>query len=268
VNAPNISDKAFAALSKRFLSGSGISLTTDKKALVEARLRSRLVAMGHASFEAYCDFLERQDDGSEHQTLIDLLTTNETYFFREPRHFTRLAQEASKRFAHSPMRVWSAACSSGEEPYSLAMLLLDQRPLQPWEIHASDISSRALERARCGVFPLQRLEHMPAGYLERFCLRGHGRYQGRLRVNEEVRSRVQFFQHNLLGPARPSGRFEVIFLRNVLIYFDQASKLRLLSNVLSVLAPGGLLFVGHAEPLHGLTLPLDRVSDALFEKRG
>jgi chemotaxis protein methyltransferase CheR len=266
VSAPQITDKAFAALRRRFQSSSGISLSADKKALVEARLRARVVAKAHGSFDAYCELLEHHDDGTEHQTVVDLLTTNETYFFREPRHFATLALEVKTRFAHCNLRVWSAACSTGEEPYSLAMTLLDQRPLLPWEIHASDISTRVLEQARRGVFPMQRLEHMPPGYLERFCLRGRGRYAGNLRVSEEVRHRVRFYPHNLLGHARASARFEVVFLRNVLIYFEPARKLELLENVLSSLVPGGLLFVGHAEPLHALPLPLQRVTDAVFEK--
>jgi len=268
VSAPVITDRAFAALRERFQSSTGISLGADKKALVEARLRARVVAKAQGSFNKYCEYLERADDGSEHQAVIDLLTTNETYFFREPRHFAVLAHEARTRFAHGKLRVWSAACSTGEEPYSLAMTLLDQRPRLPWEVHASDISSRVLEQARLGVFPLQRLEHMPKGYLERFCLRGRGNYEGKLRVSDEVRNRVQFYLHNLLGSARPPSTFDVVFLRNVLIYFDQDRKLELLQKVLASLVPGGLLFVGHAEPLHSLTLPVRRIADAVFEKTG
>jgi chemotaxis protein methyltransferase CheR len=265
MNEPVITTKAFEALRLRFQRSTGISLSQDKKALVEARLRGRVVAKAHGSFNAYCELLERADDGSEHQIVIDLLTTNETYFFREPRHFVVLAQEAKTRFARSSLRVWSAACSTGEEPYSIAMTLIDQRPSLPWEVHASDISARVVEQARRAVFPRQRLEHMPPGYLERFCLRGRDQYQGKFRVAEEVRNRVQFYRHNLLGDS-PRSQFEVIFLRNVLIYFEQTRKLDLLKNVLSALSPGGLLFVGHAEPLNSLPLPLQRVADAVFAK--
>jgi chemotaxis protein methyltransferase CheR len=266
VSAPLITNQAFDALRERFQRSTGLNLGPDKKALVEARLRARVVLKGAGSFNAYCDFLERADDGSEHQIVVDLLTTNETYFFREPRHFAVLAKEAKARFGRSSLRVWSAACSTGEEPYSIAMTLLDQCPVTMWEVHASDISARVVEQARLGVFSLQRLEHMPRGYLERFCLRGRDKYEGKLRISEEVRSRVQFFRHNLLEDRQTPGRFEVIFLRNVLIYFEQARKLELLQNVISALAPGGLLFVGHAEPLNALPLPLERIADAVFVK--
>lgn len=146
------------------------------------------------------------------------------------------------------------------------MTLLDHRPQLPWSVHASDVSARVIERARLGVFALQRIEHMPPSYLERFCLRGRDKYKGKLRVTEEVRERVQFYQHNLLSRSTPRAQFEVIFLRNILIYFEHARKLDLLKNVLSALVPGGLLFVGHAEPLHALPLPIQRVHDAVFEK--
>jgi chemotaxis protein methyltransferase CheR len=207
------------------------------------------------------------DAGSERQTAIDLLTTNETYFFREPKHFAELSHQLSTRFAGRPLRVWSAACSTGEEPYSIAMTMLDRRPERSWELQASDLSQRVLARARRGVFPMQRLEHMPPGYLQRFRLRGVGKYEGMLRVDEPVRSRVHFFQHNLLDSVYGLGTFDVIFIRNVLIYFDLEHRQQILARVIDCLRPGGLLFVGHAEPLQGLSLPLQRAGDteAVFE---
>lgn len=261
-----ITDEAFAALRERFQSSTGINLGEDKKELVETRLRARVQAIAEGSFNKYCDYLAHSDDGREHQVVVNLLTTNETYFFREPRHFARLAMESKSRFAQCRLRVWSAACATGEEPYSAAMTLMDRRPNLPWDIYASDISLGVLEQARLGVFSTQRLDHMPKGYLERFCLRGRGKYEGKIRVSDEIRNRVHFFQHNLLGAGIPPTSFEVIFLRNVLIYFDNERKLELLQNVLTWLVPHGLLFVGHAEPLHSMPLPLRRISDAVFEK--
>lgn len=262
-----ISRRAFEQLSKLFHEHSGIRLTPEKRALMAARLRKRLCVLGLSGFDAYCQYLQQQDDGEELRTLVDHLTTNETYFYREPQHFVELAKHVNTRFAQRHFRVWSAACSTGEEAYSLAMTLLDLRPAGDWELYASDLSTRVLERAQLGVYPLQRLELLPAGYLQRFCMRGKGDYAGTLRVNEEVRQRVQFFQHNLLDAPGVPGVFDIIFVRNVLIYFEPAQKQAILSRLLEVLRPSGLLFVGHAEPLQGLSLPVRRLADAVFEKR-
>lgn len=262
-----ISTRTFEQLAALFREHSGIKLASDKKALMVARLRGRLSALGVSGFDEYCQYLSGRDNGEELRRFVDLLTTNETYFFREPQHFVELVKQVGTRFAGRSFRVWSAACSSGEEPYSIAMTLLDTRPAGDWELYASDLSTRVLERAQLGVFPMQRLELLPAGYLQRFCLRGKGEYSGKLRVSPEVRERVQFFKHNLLDDPRTLGVFDLIFLRNVLIYFELSQRQAILSRLLQALAPRGLIFIGHAEPLQGLSLPLQRVADAVFEKR-
>jgi chemotaxis protein methyltransferase CheR len=261
-----ISQRAFEQLQKMFHEVSGIDLAADKQLLVQARLGARIDALELASFDEYCRYLLSQEAGEERQTAIDLLTTNETYFFREPDHFEQLGKAVTTRFKGRPVRLWCAACSSGEEAYSIAMTLLDRRPDGAWELRASDLSSRMIDRAREGIFPLQRIDHIPPGYLQRFCMRGKGAYAGTLRVNDEVRRRVHFFEQNLLHDLRPLGLFDVIFLRNVLIYFDTARKQDILLRLLDRLRPQGLLFVGHAEPLQGLALPITRVDRALFEK--
>ena len=249
-----------------FHEASGIALSEEKTTLVEARLRKRVEALELDSFDAYCDYLKLPEASEERQCAVDLLTTNETYFFREPEQFHLLSGLLSARFAGKPMRLWSAASSTGEEPYSLAMLLLDKRPQGGWELRASDLSQTVLTRARRGVYPMKRLEHMPAGYLERFCLRGKGDYAGTMRVSDEVRKSVHFFQHNLIRDVPSLGSYEVIFLRNVLIYFDQSRKQQILSAMVSRLRAGGVLFVGHAESLQGLALPLTRIGRSVYEK--
>jgi chemotaxis protein methyltransferase CheR len=262
-----VSRYAFEQLQRLFEQASGIHLSADKIGLVQARLSAHVVALGYGSFDDYCRWLKHTSNSEELQIVIDLLTTNETYFFREPRHFAELAKQLSSRFAGQPLRCWSAACSTGEEPYSIAMTLLDRCPERSWELQASDLSLGVLTRARRGIFPMQRLELMPPGYLQRFCLRGVGEYEGMLRVDEAVRSRVHFFRHNLLDSVYGLGTFDVIFIRNVLIYFDLEHKQQILSRVIDCLRPAGLLFVGHAEPLQGLSLPLQRVgrTEAVFE---
>jgi chemotaxis protein methyltransferase CheR len=267
LNLPELSAQAFEHFQRLFQQASGIKLSPDKRALVQARLGARVAALGCDSFDAYCRLLGSSPDGQELQFMVDLLTTNETYFFREPKHFAELTRQLSGRFAGRSLRVWSAACSTGEEPYSIAMTLLDRIPARSWELTASDLSQRVLDRARLGVFPMQRLEHMPLGYLQRFCRRGTGEYEGTLRVDESVRNRVHFFQHNLLDSPRNLGTFDVIFIRNVLIYFELERKQEILTRLIGCLRRDGLLFVGHAEPLQGLSLPLQRVgtTEAVFE---
>src|SRR4051794_35829035 len=142
-----MSQRAFQALQQLFLQASGIKLSEDKRTLVESRLRSRIESLSLDGFDAYCSLLKR-DEGGERQHAVDLLTTNETYFFREPEHFQQLRGLLSGRFLGKHVRVWSAACSTGEEPYSIAMTLLDCRPERNWELRASDLASRVLERAR------------------------------------------------------------------------------------------------------------------------
>ncbi|MEY4508149.1 MAG: hypothetical protein RLZZ450_271 [Pseudomonadota bacterium] len=260
-----VSTKAFKQLQKMFREGSGIELGEDKRPLVQARLGKRLVELSLESFDDYGRLLASPAGLAERQTVIDLLTTNETYFFREPTHFDELAQQLVTRFRGRSLRIWSAASSTGEEAYSIAMTLLDKRPAGGWELLASDLSARVLEVARRGVYVQQRLEQMPPSYLKRFCMRGTGDFEGTLRVSEEVRKRVQFFSHNLLHDARALGRFDVVILRNVLIYFDADHKQAILSRVLSALGPGGLLYIGHSESLQGLHSPLRRVERAVYE---
>jgi chemotaxis protein methyltransferase CheR len=258
----------FQRLQRRFAELSGIKLTESKQFLVVARLQSRLEALKLPSFEAYSDYLELGHDPDEQQCFVDLLTTNETYFFREPHHFRFLHEHATSRARRGApaLRVWSAASSTGEEPYSLAMTLLDALNPQGFQIVASDISSRVLDRARRGIFPLQRLDHMPPQYLQRFCERGKDKYEGSLRVSAAVKAKVDFFQHNLMESPSNLGRFDVVFLRNVLIYFDRAERERILEHLLRVLMPHGYLVLGSSESLAGLSVPLTRVDSSIYEK--
>lgn len=261
-----LTQSAFARLSTLFLRASGIQLVPSKKSLVMARLSKRVEALALADFDAYCDYLARPENADERTRAVDLLTTNETYFFREPSHFQYLAGEVRAR-AGQPLRVWSAACSSGEEPYSLAMTILEQRPTGEFEILASDLSSRVLAHASAGVYPMSRLEQMPPTYLKRFCLRGRDQFEGTLRVAPTVRRKVAFFQHNLMDSARRLGKFDVIFLRNVLIYFDPPTKIRVVQTLIDRLAPKGLLFVGQAEGLHSVAPELARVDRSVYQRR-
>jgi chemotaxis protein methyltransferase CheR len=201
------------------------------------------------------------------QTAIDLLTTNETYFFREPRHFEFLQKHLSAAPTRTqPLRIWSAAGSSGEEAYSIAMLLEDRLEGHAWEVVASDISSRVLERARAGHYPMERARYIPLPYLQRFCLKGTGKQEQTLLVDRNLRNKVSFLQINLNAKLPAIGVFDFVFLRNVLIYFNQQTKRDVLARVLSVLRPGGWLFIGHSENLHGITDAVKAVAPSIYRK--
>lgn len=263
-SATPLSDLAFRRIRQFFFRHSGIDLPESKRHLVAGRLRGRLASLGLDCYEAYFALIGQADQAAERQFLIDALTTNETYFFREPQHFQLLAREILPSLAGRRPRLWCAAASSGEEPYSLAMVLSDQLGLDNWELLASDLSSRTLQRAASGLYPMQRLEQFPDAYLKRFCLKGHGEYAGQLLIRRELRERVQLRQHNLMDSARDLGKFDVIFLRNVMIYFNLEVKRRVMAQLLPQLNPGGWLILGHAESLFGVDTPLIPISPSVF----
>lgn len=256
--------QAFGRLQRFFLEASGISLAEHKQALVEGRLRKRLVHHGLQDFDRYCDLLLSADAQEERQRAVDLLTTNETYFFREPEHFAMLAEDILPGLSQRPVRVWSAACSSGEESYSLAMLLDDVLGTAKWDLIGCDLSATMVEHARRGLYRHQRLESLPPHYLKRYCRRGTGAYLGHLLIDRSLRQRVRFLRHNLFDEAPQLGCFDIVFLRNVLIYFDAQSKQAIVRRVIERMHPGSWLFIGRSESLQGLGLPLRRVESSLY----
>ncbi len=264
-----ISNAEFASFQRFILETAGITLAASKKALVSGRLSKRLA---HHSCTSYGNYLELVLSGKapgEMQIAIDLLTTNETYFFREPKHFDLLRSLAREALAaRRPMRVWSAACSSGEEVYSIAMVLDDVLGTQGWELLGSDISTRMLSRARSGHYPLERTRQVPADYLRRYCLRGFGDHEGSLLIQRSLRDRVQFMHLNLLeGPPKPEA-YDLVLLRNVLIYFNHETKRQVVGKVLGALKPGGHLLIGHSENLNGICDELRSVAPSIYRKPG
>jgi chemotaxis protein methyltransferase CheR len=262
-----ISDQEFAHFKRFIFDAAGITLGDGKKQLVISRLGSRLAFHGLGSFAEYFKLLNSNEAGVEVQIAIDLLTTNETYFFREPRHFEFLEKQLTTMPARQqPVRIWSAAGSTGEEAYSIAMLLEDRFPGRPWEIVASDISSRVLDRARAGHYPMERARHVPRHYLQRFCLKGTGKQQDTLLVDRALRSKVNFLQINLNNRLPAIGLFDFVFLRNVLIYFNQETKRSVVARALSVLQPGGWLFIGHSETLNDISDAVKAAAPAIYRK--
>jgi chemotaxis protein methyltransferase CheR len=245
----------------------GISLSPAKKPLVTSRLAKRLKHHGLKSYGEYFRLITAPQGQPELQVAVDLLTTNETHFFREPRHFDFLRRcIQSERRPGKTFRVWSAACSSGEEPYSIAMVLDDLLGNEPWEIHASDLSTRVLEKARTGIYPMERKPEIPEHYLGRYCLKGIGSQAGSLLVIRELRTRVQFMRHNLTEAPPRLGEFDIIFLRNVMIYFDLDTKRAVVSRLLPLLRPGGYFLVSHSETLNGVSDELRMEQPAVYRK--
>ncbi|THF63060.1 protein-glutamate O-methyltransferase CheR [Pseudothauera nasutitermitis] len=264
-----ISDQEFSRFQALLYKLAGIYLAPSKKVLLVGRLTKRLRARGLDSFAEYYRLVSGGGDPAELQTMVDLLTTNETYFFREPKHFDFLRQEIlPKRPRGTPFEVWSAACSSGEEPYTLAMVLADQLNEAPWRITASDISTQVLERARRGHYPMERIDGIPPALLKKYCLKGVREQAGTFLVGKELRERVNFMQVNLIEAPPAIGPFDVIFLRNVMIYFDQETKRKVVTNLLSRLKSGGWFIVGHSETLNGIVEPqhLAAVRPTIYKK--
>lgn len=264
---PSISDQEFARFQRFIFEAAGITLAEGKKLLVSTRLGGRVQHHGLGSFAQYFRLLNSGESPAEVQIAIDLLTTNETYFFREPRHFEFLEQQVAAMPARQqPLRIWSAAGSTGEEAYSIAMLLEDRFPGRPWEIVASDISSRVLDRARAGHYPMERARHVPRPYLQRFCLKGTGKQRDTLLVDRSLRSKISFLQINLNDRLPAIGTFDFVFLRNVLIYFNLQTKRDVVARALSVLQPGGWLFIGHSENLNGISDAVKPTAPSIYRK--
>jgi chemotaxis protein methyltransferase CheR len=239
----------FRVISEHVYEFSGIRLPEAKREMVYARLARRLRALRLASFDDYLRFLELEPAEWEHCT--NALTTNVTAFFREAHHFEVLAAHVRSTAGDvEPFRVWSAGCSSGEEPYTIAMTLAESMPDRNFEVVATDIDTQVLAHAHDAIYPLGAVASLAPERQKRFFLRGTGRFEGRARVRAELSAKVTFGRLNLMDRDWPlDGRFDAIFCRNVMIYFDKPTQRRLIERFWERLKPGGLFFAGHAESL-------------------
>jgi chemotaxis protein methyltransferase CheR len=268
-----IQESEFASFQRFIFEMAGITMSDSKKALVSGRLAKRLQHYGLQTYDAYFRLLTAGAHPEETQLAVDLLTTNETYFFREGRHFDVLREAAQAARpglrGGATFRVWSAACSSGEEPYSIAMVLADVLGDAPWEVVASDISTRVLHKARVGHYPMERASHIPQDYLRRFCLKGIREQHGTLLVEKRLRRRVQFRQVNL-NTELPGdlGSYDLVFLRNVMIYFNGDTKRQVVGRVTGRLKPGGHFIIGHSESLHEISDRLQAVVPSVYRRPG
>jgi chemotaxis protein methyltransferase CheR len=241
-------DGDFSRVRKMIHARAGISLGTHKREMVYSRLARRLRALGGQDFGSYLDQLENEPDAPEWEDFINALTTNLTAFFRESHHFPILADFAKKR--GGPVSVWCCAASTGEEPYSIAMTLVEA--LGPRAggstVLATDIDTSVLNRARAAVYPNERVAKMEDERLRRFFLKGRGANEGQVRVRPEIAEMVRYETLNLLSPSWGiSEKFDVIFCRNIMIYFDKPTQAKILERFVPLMKPGGLLFAGHSE---------------------
>jgi chemotaxis protein methyltransferase CheR len=256
----------------------GIKMTPAKKVMLEARLRKRLRNLGLESFSGYCEYLfSRQGLENELINMIDVVTTNKTDFFREPKHFDFLTSTAVPELMElygagmrRNMNIWSAGCSTGEEPYTIAMVLSTFRETHPtfeFKILGTDISTRVLEKAQKGIYKMDRVDTVPAVMKKKYLLRSRDREKNLVRVAPEVRSSVRLRRLNFMADdfgMRES--MDLIFCRNVIIYFDRPTQERLLNRLHDHLIPGGYLFMGHSETLSGLNIPLQSVGQMIYKK--
>ncbi|HYX68452.1 MAG TPA: CheR family methyltransferase [Terriglobales bacterium] len=276
----SISPELFRKFQKLIYQEAGIWLAAHKTALLTGRLARRVRLLGLSSMLEYYRLATQADQQHERAVMIDCITTNETHFFREPRHFELLAQrifplwkeQAAAGQRPARIRIWSAGCSTGEEPFSLAMLLLKHFAEQPgWdlEILATDISTRVLEKARTATFPIERAKEIPRDYLLAYMLKGIHEEEGAMKACPELHKLVRFARVNLHADSYPvTGAFDLIFCRNVLIYFDQESKRKVVCGLLRHLAPSGMLFVGHSENLNGVAPGVRSIVPTVYVKPG
>lgn len=268
IGSIGISDQEFARFRQLIHQLAGISLSDAKRTLVCGRLTKRLRHYGMSSFGEYLELLSDDRRGDEMQTMVDLLTTNETYFFREEAHFDFLKRQILPRHSEStPLEIWSAACSTGEEVYSLCMMLAEHRGLNtPWRVTGSDISTQVLATASNGHYPMSKTRGLPEQHLKNWCLKGVRTAAGTFMIAPALRDRTRFMQVNLIAALPDMGTFDVIFLRNVMIYFDVETKRKVVQRLLSKLRPGGHLIVGHSESLHGLATDLRLVQPTIYQR--
>jgi chemotaxis protein methyltransferase CheR len=275
-NADRLSPRNFQRLAAFIENYSGIKMPPTKLTMVEGRLRKRVRAMGMPSLKHYCNYLfENNGLAAEAVELINAVTTNKTEFFREPDHFRFLTERAvpqimsgSRGMARSALKVWSAACSNGAEPYTLAMVLADlgqQMPGLRFTITATDLCTEVLDVAISGIYPEMMIQPVPAELRRRYVLRSKDRSRQLVRIVPELRATTQFGRLNLIEAPYPvDPDMDIIFCRNILIYFDKPTQEGVLQRLCEHLRVGGYLFLGHSETLSGFDLPLQPVGPTIF----
>jgi len=273
-----MNDREFQRFSALVYEHAGIKMPPAKKIMLEARLQKRLKSLGIGSFEEYGDYVtSREGHENELVHMIDVVTTNKTDFFREPAHFEFLVktaipkiQQIRQNVSNEPLRIWSAGCSSGEEPYTLAMVLSEyaqQKPGFNFSILASDICTQILKTAKTAVYPEDRADTIPVNLKKKYLLRSRERERALVRIAPNLRSMISFRRINFMDDNFGiNEKMDIIFCRNVVIYFDKSTQQTLMKKFYNQLKPGGYLFIGHSETLSGLDVKFDSVASTVYRK--
>lgn len=272
----SVSGKAYRILTDLVYEHSRIRLGAEKQTLLANRLQKRLRTLGLTSYDDYCAVLQSDDGAQEIEELVDLISTNHTRFFREPNHFSFLANRVLPALvprliaSGSTLRLWSAAASSGEEPYTIAIVVAEHTrtcPSLDWQITASDISRRMLGHAQEGIYQMDSVESVPPELLRRYFQKGIGVRAGTCRIKREVQEHVRFERINLFQAEYPMlPNQHVIFCRNVMIYFDPPSRASAVQRLIRQLSPGGYLVVGNAESLLGINHGLQQIQQGIYQR--
>lgn len=271
----SLNQRDFRKLSEYIYNYSGIKMPDTKRTMLEGRLRKRLRATGHQSFSEYCNFLF-QNEGLETEAiyLIDVVTTNKTDFFREPNHFDymeKFALPALSAAGHKRIRAWSSACSTGAEPYTMAMIMaeaVNAQVINDFTILATDLSTDVLRKAHNGTYPRELLEPVPPAMMQKYVMQPTDPQRRDVRISPRLRSKIGFGRLNLMDQTYQIGdAVQIIFCRNVLIYFDKKTQGHVLTQLCNRLITGGYLFIGHSETITGINLPLRQVANTVFQKQ-
>ncbi|WP_415717411.1 CheR family methyltransferase [Maridesulfovibrio sp.] len=268
-----MTDADFGKFSKLIKEEFGIKMPPSKKTMLEARLQKRLRALGFSYYSQYCDFLFSPGGFEKELTqLIDVVTTNTTDFFREPKHFELMLSTVLPDLCQRnsrPVKVWSAGCSSGEEPYTLCMVLnefSERNNNFKYSLMASDISTDILRKAMNAVYPLSKVDVVPMALKKKYLLKSKDKTKPLVRVKPELRSKVDFRRINFMEPFPFKDQKDIIFCRNVVIYFDRVTQYTLFKKFCATLSSGGYLFIGHSESISGMELPVRQIAPTVYQK--
>ncbi len=270
IDAVELSPASFVRFARYITEELGIKMPESKFTLVQSRLLRRVRELGMQSVDQYGEYFFASSNEEEREHFINAITTNKTDFFREPQHFAFLQEEVLPAISRGPFKAWSAGCSSGEEPYTLAMVLAEYASRQAgfdFVILGTDVSTRVLGKARNGIYEESQILPVPPDLRRKYLLGSRDKAERLVRVTPELRRKVVFHRLNFMdGDYGVRDIFHVVFFRNVMIYFDRATQEAVINRICRNLAPGGYLFAGHSESLHGLDIPVRPVQASIYRK--